>query len=178
MERIVQDQGRLDVLVNNVGQRDRRELFAFSLQEVRTLLEVDLVAPFHLSRIAARRMIAQKAGRILNVTSIAGPIARSGDAPYTVAKGGLEALTRALAAELGSHGITVNAIAPGFFATPANVEMVADPGVQRWLEQRTSLQRWGEPHEFAGAAVFLASPAAGYITGQVLAIDGGYLAHF
>ena len=175
---IVQDHGRLDVLVNNVGRRDRRELFAFTLEEVRALLEVDLIAPFHLSRVAAQIMIGQRSGRILNVTSIAGPIARSGDAPYTTAKGGLEALTRALAAELGVHGITVNAIAPGYFATAANAEMVADDGVRRWLEQRTSLQRWGEPHEFAGAAVFLASPAAAYITGQVLAVDGGYLAHF
>ena len=175
---IVEDHGRLDILVNNVGQRDRRELFAFALDEVRALLEVDLIAPFHLSRVAAQAMIRQKAGRILNITSIAGPIARSGDAPYTTAKGGLEALTRALAAELGVHGITVNAIAPGFFATAANAQMVADEGVQRWLEQRTSLRRWGEPHEFAGAAVFLASPAAAYVTGQVLAVDGGYLAHF
>lgn len=178
VDAILQDHGRMDILVNNVGQRDRRELFAFSLEDIRALLEVDLVAPFHLSRMAARPMIAQKTGRILNVTSIAGPIARSGDAPYTVAKGGLESLTRALAAELGVHGITVNAIAPGFFATEANAAMVADPGIQRWLEQRTSLQRWGQPHEFAGAAVFLASPAAAYVTGQVLAIDGGYLAHF
>ncbi len=175
---IVERHGRLDILVNNVGQRDRRALFAFSLAEVRALLEVDLIAPFHLSRLAAGAMIPRRSGRILNVTSIAGPIARSGDAPYTTAKGGLEALTRALAAELGVHGITVNAIAPGYFATQANAEMVADDGVRCWLEQRTSLQRWGEPHEFAGAAVFLASPAASYITGQVLAVDGGYLAHF
>ncbi len=175
---IVTRHARLDILVNNVGQRDRRELFAFSLAEVRALLEVDLIAPFHLSRLAAKAMVPCKSGRILNVTSIAGPIARAGDAPYTTAKGGLEALTRALAAELGVYGITVNALAPGYFATDANTEMVADEGVRRWLEQRTSLQRWGEPHEFAGAAVFLASPAAAYITGQVLAVDGGYLAHF
>ena len=176
--RIVERHGRLDVLVNNVGQRDRRELFAFSLAEVRRLLEVDLIAPFHLSRLAAQAMMPRKSGRILNVTSIAGPIARAGDAPYTAAKGGLEALTRALAAELGGHGITVNAVAPGYFATQANAAMVADQGVQRWLEQRTSLQRWGQPHEFAGAVVFLASTAAAYVTGQVLAVDGGYLAHF
>ena len=176
--RLIEREGRLDVLVNNVGGRDRRDVFDFALADLRALLEVDLVAPFHLSRLAARAMIDGDYGRILNVTSIAGPIARSGDAAYTAAKGGLDALTRALAAEFGPHGITVNALAPGYFATEANADMTADPGVTEWLARRTALGRWGEPAEFAGAAVFLASPAAAYITGQTLAIDGGYTSHF
>lgn len=177
-EEIERDHGRLDILVNNVGQRDRRAHHEFEVAEVRRLVEVNLIAPFELSRRAGVLMRRAGDGRIINITSVAGPIAASGDAVYTTAKGGLESFTRALAAELGPYGINVNGVAPGFFATEANADRVADPAVAEWLEMRTSLGRWGQPAEIAGAVVFLASPAASYITGQILAVDGGLLAHF
>jgi gluconate 5-dehydrogenase len=178
LQQILQHSQRLDILINNVGQRRRAPLAKLDAQALRDLLEVNLVGAWTLCRAAAETMRAQGSGSIVNITSIAGPIARAGDAAYTTAKGALEAMTRALAAELGPQGIRVNAIAPGYFATDTNAAMAQDADVAQWLQQRTSLGRWGQPDEIAGAAIYLASQASSYVTGQTLVVDGGYLAHF
>lgn len=168
----------IDILINNAGARDRRPFLDLEDTDLARLVDVMMLAPAAMARRLAPGMIARGHGRIINITSIAGPLARRGDAGYAAAKGGLEALTRALAAEFGPHGLTVNAIAPGYFLTEPNAAMARDPEIAAWLERRTSLARWGRPEEVAGAAVFLASAAASYVTGHMLAVDGGYLAHF
>ena len=167
------DHGRLDGFINNVGTRNRKGLIELSLSEIREQIEANLIGAMWLARAAAQTMIPRKSGRIVNVTSIAARMALVPDAAYVASKGGLESLTHALALELGPHGITVNAISPGFFATETNLGVADDPTLGPKLAARTALGRWGQPHEIAGAAVFLCSEAASFVTGQTIVVDGG-----
>jgi gluconate 5-dehydrogenase len=170
---VAAEHGRLDGFVNNVGVRNRKGLLELSLSEIRAQIEANLIGAMWLTRAAAQAMIARKYGRIINVTSIAARMAIVPDAAYIVSKAGLESLTHALACELGPHGITVNAISPGFFATETNLDSVNDPDIGPSRAARTALRRWGQPHEIGGAAVFLCSDAASYVTGHTIVVDGG-----
>lgn len=164
-----------DILVNNVGIRRRKSLAQLSLAEMIELINVDLLAAVELSRLAARAMCRHgKQGRIITLTSIAGELARYGDAIYPVAKQGLTGLIRALAVEYGSHGITSNGIAPGTFATETNAALANDPVKGPVVVGRNPLGRWAQPHEITGAAVFLASPSASYVNGHIIVVDGGF----
>lgn len=170
---IAREHGRLDILVNNVGVRDRRPLSDFSAEEAGALIATNLVAPTMLAREAAEIMAAQGHGRLIFVTSIAGQVALPRDPVYTAAKAGLTGLMRALAVEYARAGVTSNAIAPGMFATQTNERLVADADFSAFVDVRVPLGRWGRPHEIGPAAVFLASDEASFVNGHVLVVDGG-----
>jgi gluconate 5-dehydrogenase len=167
---------RLDILVSNAGIIARKPLLEMSDAEWQSVIDTDLTAGFRLAREAARLMVPRLSGRIIIVSSIMGLIARPTIAGYVTAKSGLHGLVRALAVELATQGVTVNAIAPGYFPTDVNTAVYNDRAFHDWICQRTPAGRWGDPAELGGAAVFLASSAASYCTGQVLAIDGGMTA--
>jgi gluconate 5-dehydrogenase len=175
---IERDVGPVAILVNNAAVNIRGPLDGYAEDDWHRLIAANLDGPFHVTQAVLPGMRARRAGKIVNICSLASDLGRPRIVPYAVTKGGLKQFTRALAVELAPDNIQVNGIAPGFFNTEMNAALVADREFSAWVSRRTPAGRWGEPPEIAGAAVFLASPAADYVTGAILHVDGGFAAAY
>ena len=169
--------GRLDILVNNAGIAPGNPAEDVREEDLDATLAVNLKGTFLASQAAGRVMIGQGHGRIINIGSQAGAVALPGESVYCMTKAAIAHLTRCLAVEWGRHGITVNAVAPTFIATPGTESALSDPEFRAdVIERIAALHRIGEPVEVAGVVVFLASPAASLITGETVLVDGGWTA--
>ncbi len=170
---ILAKHGAVDILFNNAGIQRRGALVDFSQSDWDAVIATNLTAPFLVSQAVLPGMIAKRRGKIVHIASLMSEMARPSVVPYTAAKGGVRQLTRGMAVELAPHNIQVNAIAPGYFATEMNRALLDNAEFTAWVNKRTPAGRWGNPTEIAGLAVFLASSASDYVTGQMMIIDGG-----
>ena len=175
---VIAAHGAIDILVNNAGVNVRRPLDAFTAAEWRALQAANVDGPFLVTRAVLPAMKARRRGKIVNVCSLASDLGRPHIVPYAASKGALKMMTRALAVEVAPFNVQVNGIVPGFFRTEMNAPLVANAEFSAWVAKRTPAGRWAEPPEIAGAAVFLASPAADYVTGHLLYVDGGFTAAY
>jgi len=175
---VAREHGAVDILVNNAAMNRRQKLEQFSFEHWRELQAANVDGPFLVTRAVVSAMKERRRGKIINICSLASDLGRPNIVPYAVSKGGLRMLTRALAVELAPWNVQVNGIAPGFFKTEMNAALIADAEFSAWVERRTPAGRWAEPAEIAGAAVFLASSAADYVTGHLLYVDGGFAAAY
>lgn len=178
MARAIAEKGRLDILVGNAGIQHRSPIADWDEASWSRVIESNLTSCFFLARAAAAPMKQQGYGRMIFTTSITGLMGRATIHAYVASKSGLAGVSRSLASELGEFGITCNSIAPGYFKTEMNQALLADEAFVARINSRIALRRWAEPRELAGAAVFLASEAGGYVTGQQLCVDGGFTTTF
>ncbi len=168
--------GAIDILVNNAGMQHRAPLQDFPADMFEKLLQTNIASVFHVGQAVARHMIPRGRGKIINIASVQSLLSRPGIAPYTATKGAVMNLTKGMATDWAAHGLNCNAIAPGYFDTPLNAALKADPAFTEWLEKRTPAGRWGQVEELQGACIFLASEAASFVNGHTLYVDGGITA--
>ena len=165
--------GAIDILVNNAGIQRRMPLEDFPEATWRELMRTNLDSVFYVAQAVARRMIPRGRGKIVNVCSVQSELGRPGIAPYAASKGAVKVLTKGMCADWARHGLQVNGLGPGYFATELTAPLVADPEFSAWLCKRTPAGRWGRVEELGGAVVFLASAASDFVNGQVIYVDGG-----
>jgi gluconate 5-dehydrogenase len=166
----------LDIVVNNAGIQHRAPLEDFPLDKWELLFATNVTSAFNVGQAAARHMIGRGRGRIINGASVPAALARATIAPYTATKGAVVNLTKGMATDWGPKGLNVNGIAPGYFDTPLNAALVANPEFTAWIARRTPSGRWGQLPELQGAAIFLASDAASFVNGHTIYVDGGMTA--
>ncbi|GAB3402388.1 SDR family oxidoreductase [Schumannella luteola] len=166
----------IDVLVNNAGIQRRAPIAEFDLGDWNDLVATNLTSAFLTARRVSREMIGRGAGKIVNIGSVQSQLGRANIAPYAATKGGIAMLTKGLCADLGPHGIQVNALAPGYFATELTKALVDDADFSDWVAKRTPAGRWGRTEELVGTLVFLSSGASDFVNGQVVFVDGGMTA--
>ncbi|MCA1490380.1 SDR family oxidoreductase [Sinorhizobium alkalisoli] len=176
VDRFEAEVGAIDILVNNAGMQHRTPLEDFPAEAFERLLRTNISTVFNVGQAVARHMIKRGAGKIINIASVQTALARPGIAPYTATKGAVGNLTKGMATDWAKYGLQCNAIAPGYFDTPLNAALVADPAFSAWLEKRTPAGRWGKVEELVGACIFLASTASSFVNGHVLYVDGGITA--
>ncbi|MFD0312037.1 SDR family oxidoreductase [Streptomyces sp. NPDC127119] len=165
--------GPLDILVNNAGMQLRSPLLEFTDSDWHRILDTNLTSAFLVGREAARGMTARGHGKIVNICSLQSEVARPGIAPYAATKGALKMLTKGMCADWGPHGVQVNGLGPGYIETELTRPLVDDPEFSAWVRRRTPAGRWGRTEDLVGGVLFLASPAADFVSGQILYVDGG-----
>ncbi len=165
--------GPIDILVNNAGMQHRTPLEDFDPDDFDRLIRTNVTSVFNVGQAVARHMIGRGAGKIINIASVQSALARPGIAPYTASKGAVTNLTKGMATDWAKHGLQCNAIAPGYFDTPLNAALVANPEFTSWLETRTPMGRWGQIEELIGACIYLSSDASSFVNGHTLFVDGG-----
>ena len=176
VERAEQLAGPLDILINNAGVQHRAPFVEFADSDWHALVAANLTSAFLVGREVARRMVVRGSGKIVNICSVQSEAARPGIAAYSATKGALKMLTKGMCADLAGHGIQVNGIGPGYFATDLTAALVADEGFTAWVAARTPAGRWGQLDDLIGTLIFLCSPASDFVNGQIVYVDGGMLA--
>ncbi|MFG2122321.1 SDR family oxidoreductase [Streptomyces sp. NPDC048710] len=165
--------GPLDILVNNAGMQLRAPLLEFTDPDWHRILDTNLTSAFLVGREVARRMTERGHGKIINICSLQSEVVRAGIAPYAATKGALKMLTKGMCADWGPYGVQVNGLGPGYIETELTRPLVEDEEFSAWVRRRTPAGRWGRTEDLVGGVLFLASPAADFVAGQILYVDGG-----